>query len=193
MGTERVGGKELSHNSFFQHDFVWKLGTVHMRKSISPRREIIPTRFRHNANFHQQESSIHMSWKFPPPNRALREKLPNTEFFLVRTLLYSDWIRRFSSKIPNKWKCGSEKTPHWGTFHAVKILPVGDRDLGQAGKYFLIWSHFPGGVRQFFPTKQVQKVLRNHSIHCTNNFIIILFIKNVKQLFFALILEKKTY
>ena len=27
--------------------------------------EIIPTRFRHNANFHQQKSSIHMSWKFP--------------------------------------------------------------------------------------------------------------------------------
>ena len=30
--------------------------------------EIIPTRYRHNANFHQQKSSIHMSRKFPRLN-----------------------------------------------------------------------------------------------------------------------------
>ena len=157
MGTERVGGKELSHNSFFQHDFVWKLGAVHMRKSISPRREIIPTRSRHNANFHQQESSIHMSWKFPPPNRALREKLPNTEFFLVRTLLYSDWIRRFSSKSLNKWKCGSEKTPHWGTFHAVKILPVGDRDSVRRENIFTYDRIFPAEWDNFFLRSRYKK------------------------------------
>ena len=51
---------------------------------------------------------------------SLREKCPNTEFFLVRIFLYSDWIRRFS---PNSlWiqkKYGSEKTPYLNTFHAV--------------------------------------------------------------------------
>ena len=36
-----------------------------------------------------------------------REKCPNTEFFLVRIFLYSDWIYR------------PEKTPYLDTFHAV--------------------------------------------------------------------------
>ena len=31
-------------------------------------------------------------------NISLREKCPNTEFFLVRIFLYSDWIRKFMSK-----------------------------------------------------------------------------------------------
>ena len=38
---------------------------------------------------------------------TLREKCPNTEFFLVRKFLDSDWI--FS---PNPGKYGSEKTPY---------------------------------------------------------------------------------
>ena len=33
-------------------------------------------------------------------NISLREKCPNTEFFLVRIFLYSDWIRKFMSKSP---------------------------------------------------------------------------------------------
>ena len=37
-----------------------------------------------------------------------------------------------------------------------------------------------------------KKVLRNHSIHCNNNSTIILFTENFKQLFFVLILVKKT-
>ena len=28
-------------------------------------RETVPTRSRHNANFHQQKISVHMSWEFP--------------------------------------------------------------------------------------------------------------------------------
>ena len=40
--------------------------------------------------------------------------------------------------------------------------------------------------------KQMQKVLCNHSIHCNNNFVIILFTKNFKQLFFAFVLVQKT-
>ena len=35
-------------------------------------------------------------------------------------------------------------------------------------------------------------MLRNHSIHCNNNSIIILFTENFKQWFFVLILVKKT-
>ena len=55
---------------------------------------------------------------------TLREKYPNTEFFLVHIFLYSDWIRRFTPLIsvfsPNTGKYGPEKTPHTDTFHAVK-------------------------------------------------------------------------
>ena len=38
-------------------------------------------------------------------NYSLREKCPNSEFFLVRIFLHSDWIRR--------------DTPHLDTFHAL--------------------------------------------------------------------------
>ena len=44
----------------------------------------------------------------------LREKCPNTEFFLVRIFPHSGWI--FS---PNAGKYGPEKTPYLDTFHAV--------------------------------------------------------------------------
>ena len=40
---------------------------------------------------------------------SLREKCPNTEFFLVRIFLHSDRIR-------------SDKTPYLNTFHAVNIV-----------------------------------------------------------------------
>ena len=44
--------------------------------------------------------------------RSLRKKCPNTEFFLVRISLYSDWIGR---------KYGPEKTPYLDTFHGVCV------------------------------------------------------------------------
>ena len=54
---------------------------------------------------------------------SLREKWPNTEFFLVRIFQYSDWIRRDtpyrSVFSPNAGKGGPEKTPCLSTFHAV--------------------------------------------------------------------------
>ena len=50
-------------------------------------------------------------------------KCPNTEFFLVRTLLHSDWIRRYIPYLPvfgpNAGKYRSEKTPYLDTFHAL--------------------------------------------------------------------------
>ena len=53
----------------------------------------------------------------------LREKCPNTEFFLVCIFPHSDWIRRVNPYLsgfsPNAGKYGSEKTPYLDTFHAV--------------------------------------------------------------------------
>ena len=53
----------------------------------------------------------------------LREKFPNTEFFLVRIFPRLDWIRRdtpyLSVLSPNTEKYGPEKTPYLDTFHAV--------------------------------------------------------------------------
>ena len=50
-------------------------------------------------------------------DQLLREKCPNTEFFVVRIFPHSDWI--FS---PNAGKYRSEKTPYLDTFHAVAAL-----------------------------------------------------------------------
>ena len=58
--------------------------------------------------------------------KALREKCPNKEFFLVRIFLHSDWIRRDTEYIsvfsPNTGKYGPEKTPCLDTFHVVKPI-----------------------------------------------------------------------
>ena len=45
----------------------------------------------------------------------------------------------------------------WKFSRLTGISPIANRDLGYAGKYFLIWTHFPGRVRQLFPMKHVQK------------------------------------
>ena len=54
---------------------------------------------------------------------ALREKCPNTEFFLVRFFPHSDWIRRDTPYLsvfsPNAEKYGPEKTSYLGTLHAA--------------------------------------------------------------------------
>ena len=53
----------------------------------------------------------------------MRERRPNTEFFLVRIFLYSDKIRRFTNVLsPNTGKYGPGKTPYLDTFHAVEKL-----------------------------------------------------------------------
>ena len=50
------------------------------------------------------------------PMSPLRKKCPNTELFLVRIFLYSDWI--FS---PNTGKYGPEITAYLDTIHAVHL------------------------------------------------------------------------
>ena len=50
---------------------------------------------------------------------SLREKCPNTEFFLVRIYPHSNWIRRdteLSAFSPNAGKYRPEKTPYWDIF-----------------------------------------------------------------------------
>ena len=46
---------------------------------------------------------------------SLREKCPNTEFFLACVFPHSDWI------FPNAGKYGPEKTPYLDNFHAVNM------------------------------------------------------------------------
>ena len=56
---------------------------------------------------------------------SLRQKCPNTEFFLLRVFLHLDWIRRDTKYLypsvfsPNSGKYGPEKTPYLDTFHTV--------------------------------------------------------------------------
>ena len=52
---------------------------------------------------------------------TLREECPNTELFLVRIFLRSEWIRReyLSVFTPNMGKYRPEKTPYLDTFHTV--------------------------------------------------------------------------
>ena len=57
---------------------------------------------------------------------ALCEKLPDTEFFLVRIFPHSDRIRRDTKYLsvfsPNAGKYGPEKTSYLDTFHAVLMV-----------------------------------------------------------------------
>ena len=58
--------------------------------------------------------------------KSLREKCPNTEFFLVRIFPHSDRIRRDTDYLsvfsPNAGKYGPEKTLHLDTFDAVSSI-----------------------------------------------------------------------
>ena len=55
--------------------------------------------------------------------QTMREKCPNTEFFLVHIFSHSDWTRRDTPYLSvfslNAGNCGPEKTPYLDTFQAV--------------------------------------------------------------------------
>ena len=59
---------------------------------------------------------------------TLREKCPNTEFFLVCIFPHLDWIQRDTKYLsvfsPNAGKCGPEKTSYLDNFHAVTFSEV---------------------------------------------------------------------
>ena len=75
---------------------------------------------------------------------SLREKCPNTELFLVRIFLYSDWIRRdtpvslryLSVFSPNTGKYGPKITPYLDTFHAVTVTSQVTLGSVYLGGYF---------------------------------------------------------
>ena len=75
---------------------------------------------------------------------TLREKCPNTEFFLARIFPHSDWIRRdtkyFSVLSPNAGKYGPEKTPYYCTFHTVSLQILGLKLVKLDS--IIIWLHF---------------------------------------------------
>ena len=58
----------------------------------------------------------------------MRKKMSKYDVFLVRIFPYSDWIRRFTEQIsvfsPNTRRYGSEKTPYFDIFYAVKVATL---------------------------------------------------------------------
>ena len=93
---------------------------LEIRLIVFCRSTITQKQFIHHQHYH---FSIFMHIQ------PLGEKCPNTELFLVRIFLYSDWIRRDTEYLsvfsPNTGKCGPEITQYLDTFHAVlydKIL-----------------------------------------------------------------------
>ena len=77
---------------------------------------------------------------------SLREKCPNTEFFLFRIFPYSDWIRRDTDYpsvfSPNVGKYGLEKSSYLDTFHAVVFFDLLDlHRLADFKKSISLW-HF---------------------------------------------------
>ena len=75
------------------------------------------------ASITQTDGCEHTPLKFE--KISLREKCPNTEFFLDRILPHSDWIRRDTEYLSvfsqNAGKYGPEKTPYLETFHEVLV------------------------------------------------------------------------
>ena len=59
---------------------------------------------------------------------SLREKCPNTEFFLVSIFSDSNWIQRNTNYLsvfsPNVGKYGPKKTSYFDIFHAMNTLSI---------------------------------------------------------------------
>ena len=99
----------------FQFPFAWvlQISRLPVRFYIHKSREVL----RCYNNFSRQEVI---------PSLPLREKCPNTEFFLVRIFPHSHWIRIDTNYLsvfsPNAWKHGPEKSLYLDTFHTVFLL-----------------------------------------------------------------------
>ena len=86
-------------------------------------------KFRGNRSYLRRLNSldfIHKIWlRSLNFSQKLREKCPNTEFFLIRIFPHSDWIRRDNPYLsvfrPNAGKYGPEKTPYLAEFDAVRV------------------------------------------------------------------------
>ena len=80
---------------------------------------------------------------------------------------------------------------NWKFPRLTEISPIADRDLGQAGNIFSYECIFPAEWEIFSYRAGAKKMVRNHAMYRNNNSIIILITKNLKQLFFAMMLVKK--
>ena len=70
--------------------------------------------------FRNFQNHVNSFKKEVPIRTLLCRKCPNTEFFLVRIFLYSDWMRRENLRIQAEyWKIRIRKTPYLDIFHAV--------------------------------------------------------------------------
>ena len=69
-------------------------------------------------NPHENYTNLSQTFSKDAQKHALREKCPNTEYFLVCIFPNSDW-KYLSVFSPNAGKYGPEKTPYLDTFHAV--------------------------------------------------------------------------
>ena len=87
---------------------------------------------------------------------TLREKYPNTEFFLVRVFPHSNWIRRDTPYLSvfnsNAEKHRPEKTPHFDTFHAVSVFfKVADlKSMGNGWEFYNIYVLSIENIPQLF-------------------------------------------
>ena len=67
--------------------------------------------------FRNFQNHVNSFMKEVPIGTSLRGKCPNTEFFLVRIFLYSDWIRRENLRIQAEyWKIRTRKNSVFGHF-----------------------------------------------------------------------------
>ena len=86
-------------------------------------------KFRGNRSYLRRLNSldfIHKIWlRSLNFSQKLREKCPNTEFFLIRIFPHLDWIRRDNPYLsvfsPNAGIYGPEKTPYLADFDAVRV------------------------------------------------------------------------
>ena len=77
----------------------------------------------------------------------MREKSPNTEFFLVRIFLY-----------PNTGKYGPEKAPHLDTFHGVLAML---QRLALHSYFKQLPQHYESKLPDFMKINEVQPQLKN--------------------------------
>ena len=118
--------------------------------------------------------------------------MKNVFYFILKAL----FVIKFLS-----WLFGHvEKTAGLGVAHMRKVIPPRWKNNSnemteisvRRGNIFSYERIFLAKWDNYFLWSRCKKVLRNHSIYCNNNSVTILYIKNLKQLSFALILINKT-
>ena len=81
------------------------------------------------TNFHLIKVSLKYIERFINKTFTLCEMWPNTELFLVRIFLYSDWIRRFTVNIVYKLKVVTWNVLTWNTLIHFKNLTFREKML----------------------------------------------------------------